>query len=673
MSYTDTVRFFYKGNRERAAQHVGTARRLLFELARQIGDAGLSVGRRRLVLPNDGTIIDVRISGLQAVAVIEAPPIRKEVEGRGDFVVWARDDAFPDGIDPEFPQQLLKPLGEAAENGWRAYKKSASISAGNGPGVYGGVFPDGLTRAGNIDWHGPNDERLSWYGPETRYWMDRFRQPSDTYGKFVFALGKALLDIDAYCLENEIDMGSRLVLGAALDGTSLLVMQAKIDDEEFPSLVPLGQAGDTFVSYAYPQSVVELRLYRYALTAQSSGGLVPDYNVAAGSHELLWGGDGPWLVNPWFFSPDGKKLETFSMPDAHLGRVFRNASDVFEFTAPSPWSGHFTLNIDDDAVTLESAEIAMEVNSTGASAPIAADYDQEGNRVELLLGYEFTSPRRTVWIGSTLDPNSGNLRFFLQRGEQQITLYGFSEPASGASVYEWRWPLCLDLRVNAWAFTRLQWTSDGHIISQWLETRHGELVYENDRIDNEYFNGGPPPTAMFHDVLVWAGAATVSPLFFLTGSLTFGFDGENPNEYYDEGQTWFDSRGSYHTSAFGLSWAQRVPDEVHGASVTYRWEDAGITGFELRDFLPAWANAPTDTDGYQHSYGFAADSEVVLFSGYVGMNKPGLEEDTEYHLGDFITNGALPTITGIDGGHNRYHPIWIAGKPLDIPSTGDAS
>src|SRR5690606_35861489 len=142
----------------------------------------------------DGTVIVAEKHGdIPRITITPAPPqpsIPPPIV-RDDFVVWARTGALPDGIDEDRPQQILRPA-------WTTFFDNADVEGyedfTGDKGTYGGMFPQGLLLAGNIDWLSPiTGERISWYGPSSRYWYDDWRLPRAQYGKHVFHLGQVLL------------------------------------------------------------------------------------------------------------------------------------------------------------------------------------------------------------------------------------------------------------------------------------------------------------------------------------------------------------------------------------------------------------------------------------------------------------------------------------------------
>src|SRR5690606_33738713 len=90
-------------------------------------------------------------------------------------------------------------------------------------GTYGARFPEGVRYAGNVDWRGKDGERVSWYGPERRYWAAPYLSLHSQYGRFVFILGHKLLDLQEYD-----GFPEPFVMGACIVGTHLYVVQADL-------------------------------------------------------------------------------------------------------------------------------------------------------------------------------------------------------------------------------------------------------------------------------------------------------------------------------------------------------------------------------------------------------------------------------------------------------------
>ena len=124
MSYSDAVRVILKGDRAKAARYLNDARRLIFNLVRELREGGVLSGRR-LHRFMDGTTIGIVVAGMQVTAVIDVRSAEEKKRDIGDIVVWARDSDHPEGIDTEYPQQILNPPNESGGT-WKTYFYSPS-------------------------------------------------------------------------------------------------------------------------------------------------------------------------------------------------------------------------------------------------------------------------------------------------------------------------------------------------------------------------------------------------------------------------------------------------------------------------------------------------------------------------------------------------------------------
>lgn len=423
MAYLEPIRVSIVGDKTTGARYVRDARRIAFGLLRQLREGGAQSGRR--VYKNDatGVTIEVVVAGDIVAATIHTAGGGRFTQFPQGFVVWPRDVNHVDGVDKEFPQLLLEPPDEKAANpAWATLFKGASIDGfrefSYQKGVYGAHYVGGLRRAGNIDWVGPDGERLSWYGPQVRAWYDGWVQPDKQFGKFVFMMGQPLLDVDKY-IEESTDsppFDDRYVLGAALYKTgpataSLYVVHMEL--EPFPPPVPSpGTAGlfNTLVGgYGLPAG-----LYRYRLIMVADANGLPRYKVVPNSRQLLQ--SIPDVARePWFFNKDATKAiclsqRSFSPLGPNENRNFRyvwsrtpynageqppegspdweaslqDPDDDTPYLFPQQTQTKIVLSIDhenDDAVTVANTMVTATVG--GAPAPIALDYDHEGNEVSL--------------------------------------------------------------------------------------------------------------------------------------------------------------------------------------------------------------------------------------------------------------------------------------------------
>ena len=363
--YEDWTHVRVNGDRQAAAPYLGDGRKLLGEVMEEAARNGLGVHVMHRKL-EDGTVIVAEKHGdIPRITITPAPP-RPEIPPpivRDDFVVWARTGALPAGIDPDRPQQILRPA-------WTTFFDNADMDAFEDfpgeKGTYGGVFPQGLLLAGNCDWVSPTTgERVSWYGPSSRYWYDDWRLPRSQYGKHVFHLGQVLLDVDAYADALAEPFIERYVLGAALRGLSLYAMMADLPesiDTSSPPPTPSDNP-DGWSNSSYPQGTVPLVLRRFQLAVTPTPGNPMEYVVVG--HEDLWDASIARAVAPWAFDADVVTAVSH-LPPADAGWTRRGAS-----TWAYPSANNQVLRLDIEAASLTSTAVTLEPGPS--VAPLAEE------------------------------------------------------------------------------------------------------------------------------------------------------------------------------------------------------------------------------------------------------------------------------------------------------------
>lgn len=421
----------WRGGKSRVpAQYHNAARKLLGELKSRLEIGGVSSGALRRELP-DGAIVEVAWAGEQPVVRVIPPEVPEQkpvilmpsrLEG---VAVNARSAALPDGIRTGGRgQQVIGASGKVY-----TYDREGLAAGVVSDGVYRQLFPDGIDRAGNVDWTDGKGVWINWYGPTLRYWFDTYRKPEAQYGGWVFINGAVLLDINAYATANQITIDEKLVMGAALVGDKLYVMQAKIN--AFPAMasddyVPsTGGEQHAWISSPYPPGTTALRLCRYTVISNPAAtGNANAFSIAVGSMATLWTDVRRGTVNPWVFNQDATAAETFAMPDElrYIKHVIKPTvaggfpdGKTTIHRSPSASSEHITLTRVDDSVAASVASVSIALNgliteSRSDRAPIAADYAMDGTRRVLYAAYE------QVYLGQ--HPTDGYemnaLRFGLQ-------------------------------------------------------------------------------------------------------------------------------------------------------------------------------------------------------------------------------------------------------------------
>ena len=337
------------------------------EAARQ----GLMTYKHRQQLDDGTVLIGEVVGGLPRMTIDVTIPVSagRRPRFRDDFVVWARDATRPDGIDPEHPQQVIRPS-------WTTFFYSESTPGyddfSGAKGTYRALFPDGIRRAGNLDWIGPDGERVSWYGPSTRYWVDPYVQPRAQFGKFVFLLGQVLLDVDAYIAASDPlpEFAERYVLGAALDGLDLIVVLADLPVESTPAgTVP----GNTIiVPSPWTLESVPTTICRFSVTLADQIDPAGRMRVAPGSRVVMWSGDIARGSAPWFFNASVSRAVCLGLPESCTATYSVFSPEPGLVGAPSASSPLWQAEIGDETASVSQSAVSLP--AIGAEAVLAADY-----------------------------------------------------------------------------------------------------------------------------------------------------------------------------------------------------------------------------------------------------------------------------------------------------------
>lgn len=652
---------------ENAQPYIPAARALLGQVTDYAKRNKLTCWSMRRELP-DGTIIAAEVrGGIPRYAIQVA---QKDsgvlVAVRSAFVVWARDQDLPDGIDAEFPQQLIRPMDSAdGDRTWEVFRYTSDLG-GRGDGTYIGRHPDGLKFSGNVDWEGKAKERLSWYGPQTRYWYDGWRQPSLQYGPFVFLLGKVLLDIDDYCTESDVDLEERRVLGAALSGNWLYVMQADLPDVTAVNYYERG--GDVFSSPQVPTYTVALRLVRYLLSMTPGvPGAIPNYAVINESHETLWTHSAAGYVGPWHFSPDCDKAATMRMPEHIECHRYVNGAGVKSFIGPSTSSMLAELAITTEGVDLTETPTSLDYTSGIFEALVAVDYDRNGDRIDLYLRFESVD----TWVPTdndfTLAFGNDWANVYLRRGDA-VKVPIFVRDASEFQFVTWGHPIAMDLRADAFVMVKHQqldaeWNF-GMSLTIWNK---GAVESDVQKGTRNVVNFGPVHYSIWFNMAHHAGSASVSPFYLLLGHCLMGHYGAG---FWGVGDDV--PRSVYHASGFSgghLYYLQDAGDGTQNFGGTGRLADTSgttVVAFSLwGDAAPPahFNNNREDASGRFNPAALACIDGTLLYSGpgrAIVFADPG-DPNTGFQCEHYVTMGSLPTITGVSGTDARFHNAWVLG------------
>lgn len=385
--YTDWTHVHYVGDRDEASLFLPEARKLLGFVVEDAAHNKLQTHQVTRRYPDGATIVAELRGGIPRVTIVPGPKPAgdSKPDPRDSFVVWPRDEANPNGIDPDNPQLILRPS-------WKTYFYSPQIPgylALNRPkGTFIGMFNNGVNHAGNVDWRGSDGERLSWAGPSTRYWYDPFVQMVAQYGRKVFMLGQVVLDTDAYITASSTfpnakpAFNERYVLGAARRGAWLYVVQVQAHNLSVeipkPEQHNPPNARYIMIGQSYTLAPVATVLCRYRVEKRADG--TPGVTVVPKSREVLWSGTIERNVAPWMFSPDGLRAKTILPPQAPLcGPAAGNTGDA----ASDVWQADIAFSQNGTpSATVSMVQVAAAPNG---SAPMAFDYDDDGTEVTVEL------------------------------------------------------------------------------------------------------------------------------------------------------------------------------------------------------------------------------------------------------------------------------------------------
>lgn len=642
--YTDWTHVHVLGDRAAAATHVPYARKLLGWVMQDAAHNQLGTHKATRKL-SDGTVVIAEVHG--------AIPRITIVNGgggggtqsilSGDFIVWARDINHPNGIDNKFPQQILRPK-------WETFFKDKDVggyAAFSGrKGTYGGVFQDGVRFAGNIDWKGKDDSRISWYGPSTRYWLDPHVEPRFQYGKFVFLLGSAILDVEDYIARSEADepFEERWVMGAALRGPRLYVMHANLPEGVTDTSPAPTDSCD--ISTPWPAGNVNYVLCQYSLIRDSQ----VKFHVANNSREVLWAGSLPRALNPWFFNESCTQAVSMGLPESVLARRHigpTNLDEPYLEGAPSTTNAAFTATLKDGKFTVATAAVSCAV---GGEAVIAADFRGD-------TPVEMTVLRRAKGnLSSQFVFRLGALELEARRVDEQVNIPWPNLPGGRATQRGQKtWLLFADLRTETVVAFRFDWY---YVINAATNNRQSETVFIYRKgvevgsiVIADNVMAPPDDTGFLRSTGVrWGGdwaydhayaGVSLAPMFAIYGHITQW----QAQPTWD----WSGHHGIYSFRAYPANnWfgAARITAEWHG-NTQLRIDDSSDCDFESNK---------QDFNEHFSALGCATIGEHTMLSCY------GFEYMTGKSV-NWVDNGNLGELTGVGGDKSRYHPIWILGKP----------
>lgn len=649
-----------KGAAEASPEDLAGAQKVLGELKEQLKLGGIESGVLRKQLQN-GTLIEARIDmGMPSVNI---SPLTPGGVGRrdfsGNFVVWGRTLALPDGHDLENPQQCLRTNPQADD--WATLTYAGSDVA-RSDGVFANTFPKGLGRAGNIDWVSVDGERISWYGPSSRMFVDAYINPAHQFGKFVFYLGEPLLDVEDYIAQSTEDtpFPDRYITGAALvqttDGLWLYCMQNLGQDGVTTGSLPPGAD----VIYDYPLAPqTNGGLHRYRLIQETTLEGVRRYRVKRNSRQKL-ATISVGHTDVWFFNQSGSEMVCHqilptggtanpwwasrllatgdyppsSPPDAE--------DDVPAEFYPATGSVRRRIALSPDGTTLAQT---FSVVSGAAAVPLCTDY----------AGDELRS--YTVRLGADMVPYVGF------DGQELPTLQVVRTGTSIAGT--WRWVLYASPRDQVIVFLGESRTFDWETGSAgtapvgevWVETWvKGVQVNRTSLASPPLPNFGLVRRAVDNlELMGGLVGQSIAPSWFIYGLFQSIEDvaDDPPDEETDSWTT----RSGFVGMNSGLA------NLVYPATCYFgSYSSVSSGGPEPISSLVSggFAGSQQDEDGHYTVTACAVDQAdgedpIVLLS--VGIDLNTL--NTTFSL---ATNETLSSLTGISGAGQRYHPLWAMGK-----------
>lgn len=650
-AYTGWLHWRFVGDQEAAKRYIPQGRKVLGFVHQQCQSSGNASGKYTQRL-DDGTEITAEFYGSQPRCTIYVPPadsVRRPPTIPEDFVVWARNDEFPNGLDDAYPQQILRPEWKTFffNSGIAGYDEFSRSKGTYQLGDNGEVlFPDGIRHAGNVDWRGKGGQRINWYGPSTRYWVDPFVQPVVQYGRHVFMLGQVLLDIDQYIIDSDPDepFEDVHVMGAALDGLDLYTMQAKLPIGE-TSVSPVPPETYTTDEY-YPVNPIRHVLSRYRLVPDADN---PQFfNVLPRSREIIWSGDLRTGAQPFFFDPECTRMHCFAVPPGTIGGIDATTIGGTR-TPPSTSSPVFTLTLSEDRAAASLSTTSVSVPPDGAAA-VAGDYDDDGRPVEVRM--------RRAQLPQTFGKD-GNMRtdhFFIEVGGASVDLFQQRRYADAQTVDDYaffyfdnRYVMHADARVGFLAIARERVYTKGVVVERevWTEIyRYGQMVHEQRQLSQvgSAING-TGLARQFPENPEYASAwsaNTVSPFFPL-----YNFS------FWSAGLL---ASAGYQCVHAGFLVLPYQAGRYYGARRV-----GGSAGVPVP--ISTFCSAPPererpDFEGRDIVFSAASRPELpAMVSGYAFTNGQ-LDSFT------WCSSRDLAELTGVGGANARYHPIWLLGRPI---------
>ena len=625
--HTDWTHVHVVGDRTQAAGYVPFARKVLGAVVADAAHLGLRTHQITKRLPDGAVVIGELRGGIPRMTIVPPPRTHHAVDaprGKDDFVVWARDGAHPNGWDARFPQQILRPhwttyFHEPATPGYAEF--------GGKKGTYRALFPEGVRYAANLDWRSRDDERIQWYGPSSRYFVDGYRRPLAQYGRWVFCLGQVLLDVDRYCEASEVDFAEGFVMGAAFDGRWLVVIMAALAEVSWPPApAQATQHPDGWASPSYFMGEVPLALRRFEMVIDPAVPGPMKRRVLARSHETLWDGAQARASAPWHFDPTGRIAVTH-VPPASAQTV--QQGEVW--SRPSQAHTRLELRIAANGTTrLTRSDVSLAAGD-GAVAPLAED---GAATLQLVrrgrgLAYRLDGVETPAWeLGLVTDPRPGRVDWL----RRQV--------------------LCADLREGALLLLESRQIYAGGP-APFLRFQYRVVLWQRGRettvaqtpIEPTLYTMVPTYAA----VLARLAEAPVAPLALMH---LHAFGASNLGLTTNFGMSLL---AAHLITPFrkGDTFGQTRIANAAGGWLAIRDTAASASNSE--------ANQQTDFAGHTTMPGFASVEGVTVcsYNTNIYFNRAEL-------IANHATGSTLRALTGLGDEHTRYHPVWLLGKPTPV-------
>lgn len=658
----------YVGDRAACARYLPQGRKVLAFAMEQAAYNELKTFIHRMpIMEGDeqiGELVGEVVAGQPRLTInvaTRAPVPRPTKLVKNDFVVIPRDESQPNSIDPDHPQLILAPA-------WTTFFYDEEIPAyaafTGDKGTYRAQFREGLVHAGNVDWVNDDGVRLSWYGPQTRCFFDPYTQPRAQYGKFVFAAGEPLLDVDQYIIDSdpEPEFAARWVMGAALSGLFLIVVHAELPIGTTPDgAIP---ANTSEISPPWPRGPINVEVCRYSLIAdadrQFGSRVVPRSRVVLTSAAL------DDVFNPWFFSASGEKAITQAMPANTIVELER-FSGPFSVTITAPAATTQNVHrLGRDELTGDWEIVTTTVSLSAAPSTAALTTDYKGNdEVTMMV-------TRTPQTPLGPPPNVPGDAFSIQLAGADLNLHtNVFEPAGPDNGDRPSWNvvfrhlLYADLRVGVILCARFERKLRLNAtpfpgpcaMELW---RDGVRIYEEGiTYEATTPHGLNRTTGGLYIDSAWqyTNGADLAPLFAIYGGYlvtnrsgaSYGYGGLDMHGKH-AGYSYLYSQKA---NVFGSLQVNIAP-----INATAKFED-GLELGDVRFDLDA-----VDVHGYASAVGCATSDIVTLVSCWRYYRRTGDFPDTgpgRSHTWVAGTVGEFPEITGVGGTNRRYHPIWLLG------------